>query len=86
MAFSRDEYVKACQRKAAMFRRLAAAIAVGGALFFAAVCVYERRAVSLVLGIDPAAAIISCVCLAGVAVTLLVGEYLAKKSPPSSSL
>lgn len=86
MAFSRDEYVKACLRKAAFFRRLAAAIAFAGAVFFAVAWAYERRTLALLLGIDPAAAIVSSVCLAGVGAALLLGERLAKKSPPSSSL
>lgn len=86
VAFSSDEYVRACRRKAAFFRRLAAAIALAGALFFAVAWIFERKTAALLLGIDPAPAIISCVCLAGVAAALFVGEYLDRARPPSSSL
>jgi hypothetical protein len=86
VAFSRDEYVKECRRKAAAFRRLAASIAICGAVLFAVVWVVERQAATLLLGIDPAAAIISSVCLAGVAAVILVGEHLDRRTPPSSSL
>jgi len=80
MAFRREEYVRACLRKAAVLRRLAAGIAAVGSLLFAAAWLYERKHFFKLWGIEPLPALVSAICLAGVAITLVVGEFVARPS------
>jgi hypothetical protein len=84
MAFRREEYVQACLRRAAFFRRLAVGIAAAGSVFFLAAWLYQRSSVSTLWGIQPLPAITSAVCLAGVAITLIVGELLVKQRDSDS--
>jgi len=78
MAFRREEYVRACFRRAAFLRRLAAGIAAAGSLLFAATWLYQRNRPFRLLGIDPLPGLVSAICLAGVAITLIVGEFVAR--------
>jgi len=67
-----------------MFRRLAAGSAAAGSVFFLAAWLYQRGSISTLWGIQPLPAITSAVCLAGVAIALIVGELVAKPSDSDS--
>jgi hypothetical protein len=83
MAFQREEYVRACWRRAQIFRLAAAAIAGAGALLFGVISWVERISERIVMNMDPLAAAIAAVALLLVCVILLLSFRLPRESQGS---